>query len=217
MRERSRAQGLKPMDGRLALRVLGGLIRAGRKQQLVADIDWSLLRAGAGTSFPLLDAIESGKSAGEPAAESDGQPSLVDELRQLPAEDVRERLAAWVEQQVRHVLRVPAGEAIDHAQGLFQLGLDSLMAVQLRERFQQAFGRVFSATLAFNHSTIDALARHLEETLVDGTVAKSSAAARHTEDLPREAAEDEIEALSDDEARRQLADEINRLFGDDDG
>ena len=67
----------------------------------------------------------------------------------------------------RHVRReVAAALALDAAEvrvddGLFDLGLDSLMALDLKTSFEQAFGLELANTLVFDYPTIDALAEHL--------------------------------------------------------
>jgi acyl carrier protein len=60
------------------------------------------------------------------------------------------------------VLGYPPGEVLPRSANLFDLGLDSLMAVELRNRLQARLdGRLLSATLLFDFSTIDALCAHL--------------------------------------------------------
>ncbi len=49
----------------------------------------------------------------------------------------------------------------DLKQGLFELGMDSLMAVELRSRLEAGLGQALPPTIAFDHPTIERLARHL--------------------------------------------------------
>ena len=54
------------------------------------------------------------------------------------------------------VLGYPPGQAISRSANLFELGLDSLMAVELRNRLQARLpGQALSATLLFGHFSVD--------------------------------------------------------------
>jgi acyl transferase domain-containing protein/nucleoside-diphosphate-sugar epimerase/SAM-dependent methyltransferase/acyl carrier protein len=71
-------------------------------------------------------------------------------------------LADLIATEAAAVLGVPPGQALDRRANLFELGLDSLMAVELRNRLQSRLGRgALSATLLFDHSSVAALAAHL--------------------------------------------------------
>ncbi|WP_203073864.1 SDR family NAD(P)-dependent oxidoreductase [Falsiroseomonas ponticola] len=71
-------------------------------------------------------------------------------------------LADLIAAEAATVLGVPPGQVLDRRANLFELGLDSLMAVELRNRLQARLGRgALSATLLFDHSSVSALAAHL--------------------------------------------------------
>jgi acyl transferase domain-containing protein/NADPH:quinone reductase-like Zn-dependent oxidoreductase/acyl carrier protein/protein-L-isoaspartate O-methyltransferase len=59
------------------------------------------------------------------------------------------------------VLDLPPETAFDPRQALRDLGLDSLMSVELRNRLQAALKRTLPATLAFNFPTCSALVDHI--------------------------------------------------------
>ena len=54
-----------------------------------------------------------------------------------------------------------AGKPLDPSMPLGELGLDSLLAVELRNAVSAAVGRPLPATLLFDYPTIDALTDHL--------------------------------------------------------
>lgn len=85
----------------------------------------------------------------------------------------RDRIEKLVRVEVARVLRLPA-ERLDQTTALKELGLDSLMAVELRNRLAALLGLRLSATLAFNHPTLDALIEHLNERLAVAVEGESS-------------------------------------------
>jgi myxalamid-type polyketide synthase MxaE and MxaD len=107
------------------------------------------------------------------------------------------------EEAARILKRAPA--AIDVTKPFRVMGLDSLMALEFRNRLESSFGIRLPATLAWNYPTVTALARHLLTRLVldvPSPTAPAEPMADQTDDVERLLAE--IEGLSDDEAR-QLA------------
>ncbi len=72
-------------------------------------------------------------------------------------------LADRVEAVVREVLGLSAGRALVRRRGLFEQGLDSLTAAELRRRLDAAFGVRLPAPIVFERPTIAALAAHLSD------------------------------------------------------
>ncbi|MBX9645645.1 MAG: SDR family NAD(P)-dependent oxidoreductase [Xanthobacteraceae bacterium] len=77
-------------------------------------------------------------------------------------------LLTFVGEQVASVIGLPDGMSVDLSQPLNELGLDSLMAVELRNRLGNglALERSLPATLVFDRPTIEALAGYLGDVLV---------------------------------------------------
>jgi hypothetical protein len=87
---------------------------------------------------------------------------------------------------------------------LGELGLDSLLAVELRNTLATALGRALPATLLFDHPTIDALTDHLLGELSTSDTPQFKVTPPST---PASASTIVgcIEDLSDAEVERQLA------------
>jgi len=111
------------------------------------------------------------------------------ELEALPAGRRIERMASLVEAEARSLLSVDG--AVRRDRPLNELGLDSLMAVELRNRLGGLAGEALPATLLFNYPTVAALAGHLVERLLG--VAEAPA------DDPIAVEEEEILSLSGDD------------------
>ena len=65
--------------------------------------------------------------------------------------------------EVASVIGLQSPDLLAADQGLFDLGVDSLMAVDLARRLERALGRQLPTTLAIDHPTVDALTDHLLE------------------------------------------------------
>jgi acyl transferase domain-containing protein/NADPH:quinone reductase-like Zn-dependent oxidoreductase/NAD(P)-dependent dehydrogenase (short-subunit alcohol dehydrogenase family)/SAM-dependent methyltransferase len=97
------------------------------------------------------------RAAGPAAAALD-----VEALIEASSAQRHAKLLAFVCDHVGRVINAPAGTTIDVDQPLNELGLDSLMAVELRNRLSRGLRQLrLPATIVFDHPTADALARHL--------------------------------------------------------
>jgi acyl transferase domain-containing protein/SAM-dependent methyltransferase len=157
-----------------------------------------------------------GEGAGESAALSAGARATPDEgeahrsalqaeLQQaLPAERQR-LLAEFVRREVMRILRLDAQHTPSLAARLMDLGLDSLMAVQLRNHLVAGLSllRPLSATLVFDHPTCEAIAVHLDRELGGGVPGKASAASAPERPPEGERAR-EVEQMTDEETEAQL-------------
>ncbi len=98
--------------------------------QVVAQLTQSET-AGSASLLAALLASEAGEAAGAPVAER-----LSTELLATPVGQRRQRLEGFIAAAIAQVMELPA-EAVETAQPLSQLGLDSLMAAQLRNRLER--------------------------------------------------------------------------------
>ena len=124
------------------------------------------------------------------------RPRVAQLIESLPRAEALALLVEHLRDEVRLVIGLAPNHPIDELQPLMRIGLDSLMALEMRNRVTTAMGRPFSATLLFDYPTLGALA----DFLLPAAVATGNAG--------RDGALDEISALSDDEAERLLAEEL---------
>ncbi len=82
-------------------------------------------------------------------------------LRRSPAGSRKELLVAWLGEHVASLVGFAAGHTLDLQRGFAELGMDSLMAVELRNVLQQNLDLRLPATLAFDAPNVESLATRL--------------------------------------------------------
>jgi len=92
-------------------------------------------------------------------------PQLAARLAGLDAGRQEQLLLDVVSGEIALVLGHASAETVDTERGLLDLGFDSLTAVELRNRLNAVTGLQLHPTLAFDHPTPAALARHLRDEL----------------------------------------------------
>ena len=166
-------QGLAVLE-----QVIGAVAaRSAPAQLLVRSSDWSdvLERYPAGAEPSLLRDLLRDRRDGAPGAvEADVQPEpgvLTAALAGLPERRQRMVVRDEVRRLAALVLDVDDAERIELGEPLHDLGMDSLMAVELRNRIGVALGEELPATLLFEHPSVTALVEHLFDTVLAPAVA----------------------------------------------
>jgi acyl carrier protein len=113
-----------------------------------------------------------------------------------------------VREIVMTVLGLDAGNGPQPLQGLRDLGLDSLLALDLKNRLQTATGRRLSPTLAFDYPTIADLAAYLA-TDVLGIPLPGAAPTPVAQASPDNRDVAALGAMSEDEAEALLIAELS--------
>ncbi len=86
-------------------------------------------------------------------------------LKTATGTERRRLLAEHVKVCLRFSMDQSPAYQIDDEQPLRELGLDSLMAVSLRNMLQASFGCELESSFAFEHSTVNAMVEYLENLL----------------------------------------------------
>ncbi len=154
------------------LRAFDRLVSQDVPNSVVMAMDWSVFEEAVEERPPLLEdmlSICSDADADSPALADD----LMSRLLQTPAMEREGLLVSFLQQELQAVLRLSTTP--EPTVGFFDLGMDSLMAVELRNRLNRAFAEAYTAsnTVVFDYPDITTLARHLALELgdvVDGEV-----------------------------------------------
>ncbi|MFD0906057.1 beta-ketoacyl reductase, partial [Actinomadura sediminis] len=161
---RTAASGLVPLDAAENLALLDRALTVDRPVVVPVRLDLPRIRARAAEGeIPPAFTVLAGGGPRRPAA-----PRTGDDAARLAALPAPEREALLLEQVRAHVAAVLGHDgpaAVDPARGLVDLGLDSLSAIELRNRIGFATGLRLPATLVFDHPTAAAIAAHLAAAL----------------------------------------------------
>ncbi len=135
---------------------------------VVAAVDWPVFGEFVGGRPPLYEDLLAVAAEDEDASSSE---DLLAVLAATPAAGREALLVSFLQQEVQAVLRLPATPASEV--GFFDLGMDSLMAVELRNRLNRTFSEIYTApnTLVFDYPTIADLADHLAVELAGSDLA----------------------------------------------
>jgi acyl carrier protein len=151
-------QGLTPLKPGQAHRALAQLLETG-SSGMVLEADWKRMSKHLGDAHPPILSgllVRSGPN---------GDGLLSRRLLATPAAARGQVLTEYLQRELQQILSLAEPPAADS--GFFDLGMDSLMAVELRNRLQAQLGEAYpvSNTLAFDYPTVGRLARHLGEKL----------------------------------------------------
>ncbi|MFI4954278.1 MAG: SDR family NAD(P)-dependent oxidoreductase [Gammaproteobacteria bacterium] len=79
---------------------------------------------------------------------------LLKQLQAAPQEQREAILKSAISQEIRQVLGLSADQTIDENKGFFEMGMDSLMALELKNRLQALINKPLSNTIAFDYPSV---------------------------------------------------------------
>ncbi|QWR76994.1 SDR family NAD(P)-dependent oxidoreductase [Candidatus Magnetomonas plexicatena] len=196
-------QGIGSIALKEGLKALESLITENAINAAVIPIDWGKYETEvyAGEMPPFFDSVRKVSNAVKPTV---NVLSFSDELIKLPTYQHLQRITAYVRQQVSAVLALDSSQEIGLRERLFDAGIDSLMAIELRNRLEAGFKRTLSATLVFDYPTVEALVKYLHDSF---SAVSDKPVIKPNEPQPEEISSD----ISDDDIARQLAEELKDI------
>jgi acyl carrier protein len=218
LRYRLQPQGEGMIDPGMGVRVFNTVLTLRTAQVAALRVDWARFaaahpRANLATFFALVAPGRNRRSisscndeAGKPGAAGT---SLIQQLRQAPVDQRPILVEGFVQSQVAAVLGHPPG-AVSRTQGLTEMGLDSLAAIELRMHLEQGLACRLPTTLAFDHPNVTALAAHLLGEVLPAHLGESTSATALSSD-----AGSSLDNLSREELAALLRSELGPIEDND--
>ena len=151
------------------------------------------------------------------ASHANAPAKWIEQLEQTPIARRRAVLTSLVRAEIGLVLGAGADEPIALRQRLFDLGIDSLMAVELKNRVSSALACPLGATVLFDYPTLEALIEHLcdmtPNIVFEAPEATESelAASAPSENMSADLSEKEaaLDQMSQEELENMLAEKLS--------
>ncbi|GAB6040378.1 SDR family NAD(P)-dependent oxidoreductase [Endothiovibrio diazotrophicus] len=189
------AQGIAPIAAASALRGLADVLAGGEAQAALLECDWAVYADAVPANVGVLDPRMVGEARPKPAKHSAIVVPAMD-FSALARGDQRDALQRLVTESLADTLAIGDPGSIPTGQPMTELGLDSLLLVQLRNKISRALGASLPIGMMFSYPTVEALVAFLE-TQVATTEAPATAgdaqAQEEVEALPR--VEEQAESL----------------------
>ncbi|MYR53840.1 hypothetical protein GTY83_32780 [Streptomyces sp. SID4928] len=175
--------GIRPMAPDLAVAALHEALTLDETFVAVADVDWERFvptytvarRRPLIEDLPEVRRLAGARDTATADAPDDEAQSLRGRLAGLNADDQYAELLAIVQREAAKVLELRDPEAVAEQSAFRELGFDSVMAVEVRNRLRRLSGRQLPATLVFDHPTPGAVVTYLRGAMFpDGAEAVTS-------------------------------------------
>jgi len=160
-------RGIEPMAPDQGLKILERLIREDATHAVAARVNWAkfikrLHGDGPRRFFEAFLPPAAASGQGAPGFPTKAAHGLSRRLAETPQSRRRPVLMAHIRSRIADALGLNLSEyPIEPRDRLLDLGIDSIMAVELKERLESDLERALPATLVFDYATLEGLADYL--------------------------------------------------------
>ncbi len=205
-------KGVSLIQPERGLSILERAMLSAMTQVGVLPIDWSKAHAGFPQRYRetyLADLQKLSTEASQNGALVSKQnvrkaQSLKDDLAAAPPGKQRSILTQAVKTQVTRVLGIDSNRELDLSRPLSEMGLDSLMAVELRNAIGKMVEQSLPATLMYEYPAVENLVDFLANDIFNLSETENGATAENEQD-------DELESLSVDEMASLLENKLQSI------
>ncbi|MBE9169285.1 type I polyketide synthase [Pleurocapsales cyanobacterium LEGE 06147] len=216
--QRWTAAGVSIITPQQGMQVFGQLLNQSAAQIGILPVDWSKFFQHFPTKGePTFLSHIARETYSQAETEHPWAPQQSELLRQLNAAPAKQRqaiLTASLQKEVATVLGRDSSQTLDPQLGFFEMGMDSLMTLELKNRLQASLGHALPSTLTFEYPTIEALVGYLlsEVLSLESSPASEDGSGSETEEQVEVLAK--IEQLSNNELEALVDEELAALVNE---
>jgi myxalamid-type polyketide synthase MxaC len=160
--DRLARQGIRPLSPEQGLAAFSRALVADAPQVLAARVEWQEFEHVRGRQ-PLIERVRA-----TPTVQYAGTEFSV-RLAEAERESRFEMLLGYVRAEVAKATGVGDANLIATDRGFFELGMDSLSSIELRNRLQRGLDRSLPATVAFDYPNVEVLVGFIWSQMYGGT------------------------------------------------
>jgi acyl transferase domain-containing protein/protein-L-isoaspartate O-methyltransferase/acyl carrier protein len=205
--------GFGTMHAEHAMDLMGQLMQEDLAQVGVLPVEWSkfMERFGSGQEPRLFSALAR-EAKSRPGAERDqAQPELIRRLEAALPRDRWDTLVSYIHDLSIKVLGFDKSYALDIRQGFFDIGMDSLTAVELKNYLQTSVGRSLPSTVVFDYPNIYGLADYIAREIPSLKVSRESQIPEAGRSQEAKVVPESRENLSEEELTALLAEKLKQI------
>ncbi|MBF0103396.1 MAG: SDR family NAD(P)-dependent oxidoreductase, partial [Desulfobacterales bacterium] len=189
------------IESETGLDILDQLLKENATQVMVAGIDWSRFFKTWQKPSPFFSNFTQKTALENPS-------SFIRQLHEAPFEKKYEMIEDHVYLQISNVLALPKHTRLEPRQRLFDAGIDSLMAVELKNRLELSLERQLRSTLIFDYPTIEALINYIADMLQIKPISAQQLPEQPQQSLSVSDTHDDLDDISQDDLALLLAKEL---------
>jgi acyl transferase domain-containing protein/NAD(P)-dependent dehydrogenase (short-subunit alcohol dehydrogenase family)/SAM-dependent methyltransferase/acyl carrier protein len=160
--EKMAFRGVERMSPRQGLLALERALHHPRAQLGVVPVQWAEFDAEhARARDPFLSELMT-----RAQAKTAPRLEIVGRLNQAAPDERQGLLLEYVQEQLVKILKLRPGNPLLPDQGFFEMGMDSLTAMELKNTLQSSLGLTLPSTLLFDYPTLGALTRYIAQQLL---------------------------------------------------
>ena len=159
LKRRMAEQGMASLTNQEGLDAFENLLESRLTQAAVIKADWARVFRSmpAAKGEPFFEKLASVPRQTVEKKEA----SFLDVLDKTGIDRRRSLLLAHIRAELAKILGLHEVMKIDARRGFFDMGMDSLTSVELRNKLQSSLQCTLSTTMAFDYSTIESLSNHI--------------------------------------------------------